>query len=470
DKGVFTGSFPVEKTNTSNKYWATDIALGHDGYLYCYIFGDNTLRILDSRGTQIRRENLPQTGRRFSHLALNSADDVILSDQNSITCFQKTDSLSWKTATGGWNETRNQSFLQNKTYTTWNVPVEVIRSPFIHYTMSAIQDADGSIFATAAENDGVVKTDPLGHKIFSINHGISKSDLQKPEYCMCAGYNRTRSIQNPIYEPVGIVQDTSGNLYISTNTGIDKFSRDGENLSAIEPNSTMYCNLSTPAGLAFSPDGVLYVADSNRNCIVAFSPDGKRINEWGHKGILDGEFKEPWGVAVDQKGTVYVTDTMNHRVQTFTANGTWTGTWGSKGSDIGRFSRPTGILADSDGLIYISDSGNFRIQIFTGNGTPLGEIIPYSADLRGRPGVYGLFKNSDGDIYAVSNSNGSILKVLWSLKEQGTANGSIITIEPPDPVVQVIVNWGEEISWIAHQLYVGNDDQILSAVFGEREA
>jgi len=470
DKGVLTGSFPIEKTNTSNKYWATDIALGHDGYLYCYILGDNTLRILDAHGTLIRRENLPQTGRKFSHLALNSADDLILADQNSITCFQKNDSLFQKTPTGVRNETRNQSFKQNNTYTTWNVPVEVIRSPFIHYTMSAIQDSDGSLFATAAENDGVVKTDPLGHAIFSINHGISKSDLQKPEYCMCAGYNRTRSTQNPIYEPIGIVQDTSGNLYISTNTGIDTFSRDGENLSTIEQNCTTYCNLSTPAGLALGPDGVLYVADSSRNCIVAFSQDGKRINEWGHKGVLNGEFKEPWGVAVDQKGTVYITDTMNHRVQTFSSNGTWTGTWGSKGSDIGRFSRPTGILADSGGLIYISDSGNFRIQVFTGNGTPLGEIIPYSADLGGRPGVYGLFKNSDGDIYAVSNSNGSILKMLWSLKEQGTANGSIITIEPPNPVIQGIVIWIEEISWIAHQLYEGNYDQIQSAVIGEREA
>lgn len=467
--GASTGFFPVDKIDTSNTCRATDIALGHDGYLYCYISRDNTIRILDSHGTLIRREILPETGCKYSHIALNSKNDVILADKNSITCFQKHEAPVQKTPAFVRNESWNRSFLQNNSYTTWNVPMEVIRTPFIHYTLSVIQGTDGSLFATTSENDGVIKTDPLGHKIFSINNGISKSDLQKPEYCMCAGYNRTGSVKNPFYEPIGIAQDTSGNLYISTNTGIDRYSRDGKNLSAVEPNSTIYNNLSTPTGLAFGPGGILYVVDNMRNRIVAFSPDGQRLNAWGHKGILDGEFREPWGVAVDQNGTVYVTDTLNHRVETFTADGTWTGTWGSKGDNVGRFSNPTGILTDSDGLIYVSDTGNQRIQIFTSNGTVIGEIIPYSVALGDRVGTHGIFKTSDGDIFAVNNSNGSILKILWSLKDKGTTNGSTITIEPPDPVMQWISSWSEEILWVAHQWYEGNNEQIQSALFGGNE-
>ena len=127
-----------------------------------------------------------------------------------------------------------------------------------------------------------------------------------------------------------------------------------------------------PRSIAMAPDGSVYVADSRNNRIQHFSSDGEVINTWGRYADVaqgdapGGTFNEPWGVAVSPDGTVYVADTWNYRVQKFTAEGEFISMFGSNGfgETPTSFYGPRAVAVDKDGNVYVSDTGNKRILIF----------------------------------------------------------------------------------------------------------
>lgn len=135
-----------------------------------------------------------------------------------------------------------------------------------------------------------------------------------------------------------------------------------------------------PRGIAFAPDGSLYVADSRNHRIQHFTSDGQLLQTFGTFGDLMtgdaplGTFNEPWGVAVGPDGSVYVTDTWNHRVQKFSASGQPITAWGVFGlaDTPGALYGPRGISVDAKGRVFVADTGNKRILIYDSNGSLLG--------------------------------------------------------------------------------------------------
>lgn len=134
-----------------------------------------------------------------------------------------------------------------------------------------------------------------------------------------------------------------------------------------------------PRGIAFAPDGTLYVADSRNHRIQHLSADGQVLKVWGtfadiSKGDAPiGTFNEPWGVAVGPDGNVYVTDTWNGRVEKFGPDGTPIKMWGMFGTSEtpGALYGPRGISVDSKGRVYVADTGNKRIVVYDTNGAIL---------------------------------------------------------------------------------------------------
>ncbi len=145
--------------------------------------------------------------------------------------------------------------------------------------------------------------------------------------------------------------------------------------------------LDRPRGVAFAPNGNMYVADSRNARIVVLKPDGTFVTQFGtaadaSKGAAPGgTFLEPWGVAVGKDGTVYVADTWNHRVQVFDANHNPLGMWGhfeqvaanQPGTSDG-FWGPRDITVDDQDRIYVADTGNKRIRVYSKQGQLLNTI------------------------------------------------------------------------------------------------
>lgn len=173
--------------------------------------------------------------------------------------------------------------------------------------------------------------------------------------------------------------------------------------------------LNAPRGLAFAPDGTLYVADSRNNRILHLDLTGAVLHEWGAFGDANvsvesapiGTFNEPWGIAVGPDGSVYVTDTWNHRVQKFTATGTPLTMWGQYGlpGTIEGFWGPRGVAVDRNGRVYVADTGNKRIMVFDKNGGYLTEFGSAGLD----PGQFdepvGVAIGNDGTVYVTDTWN-----------------------------------------------------------------
>jgi DNA-binding beta-propeller fold protein YncE len=163
-----------------------------------------------------------------------------------------------------------------------------------------------------------------------------------------------------------------------------------------------------PTGVAFAPDGDIFVTDGYGNSRVAkFNAEGKLLKDWGERGTDIGQFHTPHSIVIDAKGTVYVADRENRRIQVFDSDGTflkvwsnvgapwsicitpgpnqkiWSadgvsgrfykldlngkvlGTFGKAGKIAGEFGWTHGIACPSENLIYAAEELNYRVQRLT---------------------------------------------------------------------------------------------------------
>jgi tripartite motif-containing protein 71 len=113
--------------------------------------------------------------------------------------------------------------------------------------------------------------------------------------------------------------------------------------------------LSNPEGIAATPAGDFYVADTGNNRVQKFDRDGRLLKAWGTEGHQCGQFERPVGVAVAPGGDVLVVD--DTRVQVFDSQGHIITVFGTRGSFAGELSGPTDIAVDQNGVAYVSEPG-----------------------------------------------------------------------------------------------------------------
>ncbi|MCM0607082.1 MAG: hypothetical protein KA715_13415 [Xanthomonadaceae bacterium] len=149
-----------------------------------------------------------------------------------------------------------------------------------------------------------------------------------------------QAIQAGINQPLGVVSDSQGNVYFSTNSGyIRKIDSTGvittiAGKPLINGQSTIYSvvapmdrvQLSSPVGLALDESiNALYVADSGRNRIlkldmnagVAIQIAGTGQPGFNGDGIaaIDATLSNPWMLALDAEKNLIVTDSGNKRIR-----------------------------------------------------------------------------------------------------------------------------------------------------------
>jgi sugar lactone lactonase YvrE len=162
------------------------------------------------------------------------------------------------------------------------------------------------------------------------------------------------------------------------------------------PSSTQ---LMRPRGVAFGPDGSVYVADADKSVIRRVRPDGgfhDIVAGIGRRGgaaeQVDGALAVrtplawPSGIAVTPDGTLYIADRGTHRILKVTnpgASGVLTVVAGTGLSDFqssqgvsteGRpatkesLNSPSDLAVGHDGTLYISDTHNSKIRKVTADG------------------------------------------------------------------------------------------------------
>jgi serine/threonine-protein kinase len=202
---------------------------------------------------------------------------------------------------------------------------------------------------------------------------------------------------------VGI--EPGGTVRVWAGTGKAGWAGDGGPALAAE--------LDNPTGLAFGPDGTLYIADGFNGRVRAVGPDGlmRTVAGAGPGAPLD----LPRGVAVHGEW-LYIADTGHHRVlrqridrppaagrsgevppEVVAGDGT-PGYAGDGGRSAGSWlSGPRALALDAAGNLFIADSGNHRVRRVDPTGTistvagvgyggrPVGEGGPATATDIGSP-------------------------------------------------------------------------------------
>ncbi|MEJ7659769.1 MAG: NHL repeat-containing protein [Hymenobacter sp.] len=107
--------------------------------------------------------------------------------------------------------------------------------------------------------------------------------------------------------------------------------------------------LPRPGGLAASPDGTVYVTDTEHGTILKIKASGEV------SPLMIGGLSQPHGLALAPDGALYVADTYNHRVQRLSPTG-------DVRTLAGGFAYPSGVALDAAGNVYVTDTGHGALQ------------------------------------------------------------------------------------------------------------
>ncbi len=164
--------------------------------------------------------------------------------------------------------------------------------------------------------------------------------------------------------PTGLALDSQGNLYVadSRNHKIKRITPQGKTTTlagsgiGYADGSAQTAKFNLPSGVAVTPDGTVFVADSGNNRIRKIK-DGQVTTLAGSTaGLMDGvgekaQFRTPCGISYSPTTKLlYVSDTMNRQVRTLDLTGKVSGGWQTT-------THPTGVLAGSQIVTAVPDSG-----------------------------------------------------------------------------------------------------------------
>ena len=175
-------------------------------------------------------------------------------------------------------------------------------------------------------------------------------------------------------EAVGVSLDSKGNIYVA-NRGkhpLMEFRPDGTFLRFIGEGLDVY---EAPHSVFIDPQDAIWYVDAGTNLIIKMDQQthlqmvlGKKPEAWTwethvveHGAPGPTFFYQPTGVAFAPDGSLFISDGYgNARILEYTAGGKRVKAWGSKGSGPGQFRIPHGIANDGK-VLYVADRENARI-------------------------------------------------------------------------------------------------------------
>jgi NHL repeat len=208
--------------------------------------------------------------------------------------------------------------------------------------------------------------------------------------------------------PNRVVLDSGGNLYVAdslnnrvlfypsgSTTATRVYGQGGSFTTGVPNNGGISANsLDQPLGVVLDSSGNLYVADSFNNRVL-FYPSGSTTatqvygqlgsfttNTANLGGISANSLSRPFGVSLDSSGNLYVADTFNNRLLFyFSGSTTATRVYGQLGSftsntannggvSANSLDEPEGVPLDSSGNLYVCDYGNNRMLLYPPTTTP----------------------------------------------------------------------------------------------------
>lgn len=260
----------------------------------------------------------------------------------------------------------------------------------LSYAGNIAVGTDGSVYFSERDKHRVRRVDPSGIITTVVGTGLLLGD---PDSNYGDG---GPAIEAQLFYPMGVAVGPDNNLYIAdfashrirmvdSNGIITTVAGTGEPATGMEEDNgslAVEALLDCPWDIAFSPDGSMYIAESNRirkvgtdgiiNTVAGTIPLADDDDNWsnGDGGLaINAEFEQILGIAAGADGSLYVSDAncirrigLNGIINTVVGTG-YPGHSGDGGPpDQARLTTPMGIDVGPDGSLYISDYGNSCIR------------------------------------------------------------------------------------------------------------
>jgi tetratricopeptide (TPR) repeat protein/sugar lactone lactonase YvrE len=172
-------------------------------------------------------------------------------------------------------------------------------------------------------------------------------------------------------EPAGVAWSSNRRMYIADtdNDRVAVFGDDGVFLHTLgQQGLPQDQRLRRPLQLWLDAAEQLYVfSRQERGEVHIFAADGALLKRLDHGQLekMTGESADFSAMAIDHKGRLYLADSRNGRLYQLDWQGeTRLQAFGSKGSERGQFQQVTALLALADGRLAVADSGNHRLDIY----------------------------------------------------------------------------------------------------------
>ncbi|HEV2135882.1 MAG TPA: NHL repeat-containing protein [Terracidiphilus sp.] len=253
-------------------------------------------------------------------------------------------------------------------------------------------------------------------------------------YEIASGSTTPVAIGSGFISPRGLAFSATGNLFVADDgvPAVEKIINNsttggftaGAQITVVSSTFTFGGTaLKDAMGLAFGPDGRLYIADTGNSRVVTFDPsNGEQAvtNATASNGLAG-----PLGIAVDGTGNLFVADSSTNKICAF---------WVTGGITVApeAFSQPSGIAVDASGAVLVANGGSGvidRVFDLTSNGDIMSiESVPLQAS--------SVWLDSAGNLYVASASGKSVYAIQRNAVaidlgtvQDGLTNSSIVFLE-----------------------------------------
>ncbi len=293
----------------------------------------------------------------------------------------------------------------------------------------------------------------------------------------------------PLYYPTGVGADKNGNVYIVEHAGavirmlasdgtLTRFAGNGISGYDAAPSAPATdVSLYQPNSITFGPDGSAYISDAQT--VLKVDPTHEmtvlaRLNTITQGDCATGShpLQYAYGIAYGPNGAVYVSSWIQNRVCKLLPDGSLvsvagTGEAGFAGDGgpaaAAQLNQPQSIGFDGNGNLYIADASNNRIRkvapdgtisTVAGGGTSFSEGAPALQERLSFP--YGVLADSNGELYIANTFGASILKMAQDGTVTTVAGGSSGFAGDGGPANQAGLTRPEQIALAQGNLYIAD--------------